>query len=64
MPYATIEESACIGCGSCEALCPDVFAMTARGTAQATCEVTDATKAAAQKAINMCPVRCIYWDEG
>ena len=32
--YVTIDESACVGCGSCEALCPAVFAMTDRGTAE------------------------------
>lgn len=63
MSYASIEESSCIGCGTCEALCPEVFEMTVRDTAQAIGEVVDDAKATVQRAMNMCPVKCIYWDD-
>ena len=61
--YGMIDESACIGCGSCEALCPAVFAMTDRGTAEAIAEATDATQADVKEAMKMCPANCIHWDE-
>ena len=38
--YVLIDEGACVGCGSCEALCPDVFVMNDRGTAEAIAEAT------------------------
>lgn len=60
--YVTIAEGACVGCGSCEALCPEVFQMTDRGTAEAISEVTEATLADVKEAINMCPMDCIHWD--
>ena len=43
--YVLIDEGACVGCGSCEALCPDVFVMNDRGTAEAIAEATDANMA-------------------
>lgn len=61
--YVTIDESICIGCGSCEAVCPAVFAMTDRGTAEAIAEATEETTADVKEAMKMCPMNCIHWDE-
>lgn len=61
--YVTIDEGLCVGCGSCEALCPDVFAMNDRGTAEPIAEATEANKADVEEAIKMCPMNCIAWDE-
>ena len=61
--YVTIDESVCIGCGSCEAVCPSVFAMTDRGTAETIAEATEETTADVKEAMKMCPMNCIHWDE-
>ena len=61
--YAIVDPNECIGCGSCEAVAPDVFRMNDSGAAEAYAEVTDALKDAAQEAIDICPVSCISWDE-
>lgn len=61
--YVAVEEGSCVGCGSCAAICEDVFAMTDLGTARATKAVTAETLADVKDAIKMCPVNCIFWDE-
>lgn len=61
--YVTIDESACVGCGSCEALCPAVFTMTDRGTAEPIAEATEENKPDVEEAMKMCPASCISWDE-
>lgn len=60
--YATIEEGACVGCGSCAALAPEVFRMNDRGTAEALAPVDAAHKSEVQEAMNMCPADCIHWE--
>jgi ferredoxin len=56
-----IDEEECIGCGTCEELCPDVFELD---------EVTDKAKVikpqggpedCIEEAISSCPVSCISW---
>ena len=61
--YAYVDESNCIGCGSCVAVCPAVFEMSDRGVAVAMHEVKKDMVADVKEAMNMCPVRCIDWDE-
>lgn len=61
--YAVVDANECIGCGSCEAVCPEVFRLNDEGKAEAYAEVTDELKDTAQEAIDICPVKCIAWDE-
>ncbi len=61
--YAMVEQDACLGCGSCEAVAPDVFRMNDEGLAEAYAEVTDDLKGAVEEAMEMCPGSCIKWDE-
>lgn len=61
--YMVVEQSECIGCGSCEAVCPDVFRLNDEGKAEAYAEVTEALQASAEEAMNICPVNCISVDE-
>ena len=50
----------CIGCGMCEATCPEVFSMTAEGVAKAIGDVVPAEhEAAAAEAKEGCPVGVI-----
>ena len=57
--YATVE-SDCIGCGSCEAVCPEVFRMNDDGLAEAYVNPVPAElEEKAQEAADMCPVNVI-----
>jgi len=50
----------CIGCGLCASSCPEVFKMTAENTAVASdAPVEGAAEAAAQEALDSCPVSAI-----
>lgn len=61
--YVTVEAGSCVGCGSCEAICPDVFSMNDHGVVQATLEVDPSHLSDVKDAIKMCPVNCIFLDE-
>lgn len=52
--------SDCIGCGVCEAMCPEVFEMTDEGLARALdVELSPANESSAEEARNVCPVLAI-----
>ncbi len=59
----TIDRSGCISCGVCEEECPEVFRMDDGGIAEAYGEVTEANKAAVQKAAEECPTEVIKIEE-
>lgn len=61
--WALVDGNECIGCGSCEAVCEDIFAMDDSGIAQVKAETTDETKECTEEAMDICPVKCIHWDE-
>ena len=52
----------CIGCGMCEATCPDVFSITADGVAEAMEALDDDLADAVQDAAESCPVSAIEID--
>ncbi|BAE83240.1 MULTISPECIES: ferredoxin [Desulfitobacterium] len=57
--YATVE-SDCIGCGSCEAVCPEIFRMNDSGLAEAYVNPVPAElEESAKEAADMCPVNVI-----
>ena len=50
----------CIGCGLCEGSCPEVFSMTADGTAIAIdTDVPEEAAAGAAEACSVCPAEAI-----
>ncbi|KAF5050277.1 ferredoxin [Oscillibacter valericigenes] len=50
----------CIGCGLCTGTCPEVFAMTDAGVAEAISDEVDAAlEAPANEALEGCPVGAI-----
>lgn len=50
----------CIGCGVCEATCPDVFSITDEGVAKAIeDDIPEGCEDAAEEAKNGCPVGVI-----
>lgn len=58
MKYVVNES--CIGCGLCEATCPEVFSMTDAGTAQSVeSEVPEDAQDSAAEAMENCPVGAI-----
>ncbi|MCI7093979.1 MAG: ferredoxin [Lachnospiraceae bacterium] len=58
MKYAVDEN--CIGCGLCNATCPEVFSMTDEGTAKAIEEdVPASAEETAKEAMENCPVGAI-----
>ena len=55
-----IDLDACLGCGACVALCPEVFVMNETlGKAQPV--RSDGDKRAVAEAAAACPTRCISW---
>lgn len=51
----TIDKEACIGCGACTAVCPEVFELGSDGKA----EVKDQKGGCAKEAADGCPVNAI-----
>ena len=58
-----LDNEACIECGACAELCPEVFQMDDRtGRARVIVfEITD--KSSVEEAIAICPVECISWKD-
>jgi ferredoxin len=57
-PY--VDGSVCIGCGTCVALCPNVFQLQDDGKSKAI-NPAGASEPEIQQAIDSCPVQCISW---
>lgn len=61
--YASVTPD-CIGCGSCEAVCPEVFRMNDQGLAEAYKNPVPAdAEESAKEAAQMCPAEAIALDE-
>jgi len=57
---AYVDHELCIGCGVCEAECPEVFSMNDQGLAEAAKnEIDGEILEKAQEALNQCPVEAI-----
>jgi len=60
---AAVDRETCIGCGNCEAVCPDVFMLDADGKSTVIVEVIPQEFAAcAKEAEEQCPVSAITVD--
>ncbi len=56
-----IDKSACIGCGACEATCPEVFRLGDDGLAEVTVElVPPELEGEVRDAADFCPVAAIH----
>lgn len=61
--YVGVDESVCIGCGSCAEVCPEVFRMTERGTAEAYAAVSPEMVPQVKAAWRVCPLKCILLED-
>lgn len=57
-----IDQEACISCGLCSSVCPEVFRFAENGKSEVY-NPTGAPEEKIQEAIDGCPVQCISWKE-
>jgi len=58
-----LDQDECIGCGSCEEICPEVFKLDADTEKAEVIKPEGGPKDQIQEAIDTCPVSCIHWEE-
>jgi len=58
-----IDEDECIGCGSCEEICPEVFKLNEKTEKAEVIKPEGGPEDLIQEAIETCPVSCIHWKE-
>ncbi len=56
-----IDEDECIGCGSCEEVCPEVFKLNEETDKAEIIKPEGGPEELIEEAIETCPVDCIYW---
>lgn len=62
MKKPKVDQEICTGCGTCAALCPDVFEIRDDGKAHVK-ELENYDNYPVQQAIDSCPVQAISWEE-
>lgn len=60
---AKVDKSACISCGLCVEIQPDVFRMDDDGLAEAYQPATEPNRDSVQEAIDSCPTSAIAWED-
>ncbi|MCJ7663252.1 MAG: ferredoxin [Desulfobacterales bacterium] len=58
-----IDEEECIGCGTCEEICPEVFSLNEKTGKAEVINQEGASQDKIEEAIEACPVECIRWEE-
>ena len=53
----------CIGCGTCEEICPAVFKLNDETGKAEVINPKGASEDQIQEAVDACPVECIHWEE-
>lgn len=62
--FATVDKDACIGCGACPDICPEVFKLEDDGLAEAYKNpVPSEFEASAKEAAEGCPTEAIHLEE-
>jgi ferredoxin len=57
-----IDEEECIGCGTCEEICPEVFKLNEKTDKAEVINQEGAPEDRIEEAIEACPVECIHWE--
>ena len=58
-----IDEEECIGCGSCEEICPEVFVLNEDTEKAEVINPEGGPEDLIEEAMETCPVECIQWEE-
>ncbi len=58
-----IDEEECIGCGSCEEICPEVFEINEETEKAEVIDPEGGPEDLIEEAMESCPVECIHWEE-
>jgi ferredoxin len=58
-----IDEDECIGCGTCEEICPAVFKLNEKTDKAEVIDQKGAPGDQIEEAMEACPVECIQWEE-
>jgi len=58
-----INEDDCIGCGTCETICPEVFKLDGKTGKSTVIKPEGGPENLIEEAIEACPVTCISWEE-
>lgn len=57
-----IDAGECMGCGSCEQVCPEVFRLNEGTGVAEVINAGGASESEIQEAIDLCPASCISWE--
>ena len=58
-----IDEDECIGCASCEEICPEVFRLNEETEKAEVILPEGGPEDLIEEAMETCPVECIHWKE-
>ena len=58
-----VDEDECIGCGSCEEICPEVFELDEATQKALVIQPEGGPEDLVEEASEACPVDCIYWED-
>jgi ferredoxin len=58
-----VDEEECIGCGSCEEICPDVFVLNEDTEKAEVISPEGGPEDLIEEAMEACPVECIHWED-
>jgi ferredoxin len=58
-----IDEEECIGCGSCEEICPEVFKLNEDVEKAEVIKPEGGPEALIEEAMEICPTDAIHWEE-
>ncbi len=61
MRTVTLDREECIGCGSCEEICPEVFRLDPDTDKAQVIKPQGGPEDLIQEAMDVCPVDCIGW---
>jgi len=57
-----IDTDECIGCGSCEDICPEVFKLNEEIEISEVIKPEGGPEELIEEAMGECPMSCIFWD--